>query len=73
MDQDKPAKKRRGDAKPKIDFVLSLPLDMPAPDVSAKAKDAGLEIKPGYVHTIRSASKKAKQNLLSEALDLSTR
>lgn len=57
MDQDKPVKKR-GDAKPKVDFVLGLPMDTPSAEVSAKATVAGLVISPDYVNTIRSSERK---------------
>jgi len=39
-------------------FVRSLPVDMPAKEAVAKAKEAGLAISESYVHTIRSAAKR---------------
>lgn len=39
-------------------FVRSLPVDMPAKEAVARAKEAGLSISESYVHTIRSAAKR---------------
>jgi hypothetical protein len=39
-------------------FVRSLPADMSAKDVVAKAREEGLELTENYVHTIRSAAKR---------------
>jgi hypothetical protein len=41
----------------KTDFVKSQPADMPAKDVVAKAKAAGMTLSENYVYTIRSAAK----------------
>lgn len=38
----------------KAQFVRSLPPDMPAKDVVAKAKAKGLKLSPAYVYVIRS-------------------
>jgi len=38
-------------------FIRSLPPDMPAGDVVAKAKDANLKITPAFVYAIRSKSR----------------
>ena len=42
----------------KVDFVLALPPDLTANDVSERAKAAGLAITPGYVYEIRSSAKR---------------
>jgi hypothetical protein len=41
----------------KTAFVLSLPVDMPASAVVAKAADAGLKIREKYVYNIRAAAR----------------
>ena len=43
----------------KADFVRSQPADMPAKEVVAKAKAAGLSISDNYVYTLRYEAKKA--------------
>jgi hypothetical protein len=42
----------------KSEFVRSLPAEMSAKDVVAKAKEEGLTLTEAYVHTIRSAAKR---------------
>ena len=42
----------------KSEFVRSLPAEMSAKDVVAKAKEEGLALTEAYVHTIRSAAKR---------------
>lgn len=54
----KATKKASGGAQgSKTKFVLDLPHDMSAKEVSAKAKAAGLDISEGYVYKIRSTAK----------------
>ena len=38
----------------KVAFVLSLPADLPAKEVVAKAKEAGVKLRDKYVYVIRS-------------------
>src|SRR5262245_3282541 len=46
----------------KTDFILSLPLDMPAAEVATKAQEAGIALTEKYIYKIRSARKaKAKR------------
>lgn len=47
------AKRKKGT---KTDFVRSLPADMPAKDVVARAKEAGFVVSVPYVYNIRTAS-----------------
>lgn len=42
----------------KSEFVRSLPAEMSAKDVVAKAREEGLTLTEAYVHTIRSAAKR---------------
>lgn len=42
----------------KRDFVLKFPSDMPAADVVAEAVKAGVDLKVGYVHEVRSSVRK---------------
>lgn len=42
----------------KSEFVRSLPAEMSAKDVVAKAREEGLALTEAYVHTIRSAAKR---------------
>jgi len=52
----------------KTAFVLSLPHNMPAKEVVAKAKAAGLTITAGYAYEIRSAAnRKGKKGKLAGA------
>jgi hypothetical protein len=51
-----PAESAKGVSK--TDFVLSLPLELPAAEVSAKAKAAGHTITTQHVHVIRSLAKR---------------
>jgi len=46
----------------KVDFVNSLPLDMPAKEVVARGRKRGLAIAEQYVYVIRSNSRAAKRN-----------
>src|SRR5579872_3913726 len=50
------AKKKSGPNK--SDFIRSLPAPMPAADVVAKAKEAGITITAGLVYAVRAAQKK---------------
>ena len=43
-------------------FVRGLPASMPAKEVVAKAKAAGLTLSDRYVHVIRSIAKRAARN-----------
>ncbi len=42
----------------KVAFVLGLPAELTANEVSQKAREAGLRITPGYVYEIRSSAKR---------------
>ena len=58
------ASKKKSARGSKTEFVMSLPLDVPAKDVVAKAKKAGITITSGHVSNIRSVAKsKAKPKL----------
>jgi hypothetical protein len=48
-------------------FVRSLPAEMSAKDVVAKAKEEGLTLTESYVHTIRSAAKRKAGSTVSAA------
>jgi hypothetical protein len=50
-------KTRKTKSPSKTAFVLSLPRDLPASDVVAKAKAQGIEITDRYVYVIRSKAK----------------
>lgn len=50
----KPARKPQT----KTSFVLALPKDMPAKDVVAKGKAAGVALTDGFVYAIRSSAKR---------------
>jgi hypothetical protein len=52
------AKKSESNRPNKSAFVRSLPADLSAKEVVAKAKEAGLTLTDAYVYTIRSASKR---------------
>lgn len=49
---------KSGGGQNKSAFVMSMPLDMPLSQVTAKAKEAGLDISPKHVSAIRSMAKK---------------
>jgi hypothetical protein len=56
------AKKVVSKSPSKSAFVRGLPASMPAKDVVAKAKAAGLTLSDRYVHVIRSIAKRAAKN-----------
>jgi hypothetical protein len=56
------AKKPTSKALSKSAFVRGLPASMPAKEVVAKAKAAGLTLSDRYVHVIRSIAKRAAKN-----------
>ena len=58
----KKAKKTSSKTPSKSAFVRGLPASMPAKDVVAKAKAAGLTLSDRYVHVIRSIAKRAARN-----------
>lgn len=58
----KKAKKSSSKLPSKSAFVRGLPASMPAKEVVAKAKAAGLTLSDRYVHVIRSIAKRAARN-----------
>lgn len=58
----KKAKKTSSKTPSKSAFVRGLPASMPAKEVVAKAKAAGLTLSDRYVHVIRSIAKRAARN-----------
>lgn len=58
----KKAKKSASKLPSKSAFVRGLPASMPAKEVVAKAKAAGLTLSDRYVHVIRSIAKRAARN-----------
>jgi hypothetical protein len=58
----KKAKKLISKSPSKSAFVRGLPASMPAKEVVAKAKAAGLTLSDRYVHVIRSIAKRAAKN-----------
>jgi hypothetical protein len=58
----KKAKKLTSKTPSKSAFVRGLPASMPAKEVVAKAKSAGLTLSDRYVHVIRSIAKRAVKN-----------
>jgi hypothetical protein len=58
----KKAKKPSAKTPSKSAFVRGLPASMPAKEVVAKAKSAGLTLSDRYVHVIRSIAKRAARN-----------
>jgi hypothetical protein len=60
-----PKKKNNGaaDAQPvsKSDFIRSLPADMPAAEVMAKAQEAGITVSKNLVYLVRSKTKAGKK------------
>ena len=58
----KKAKKPSSKTPSKSAFVRGLPASMPAKEVVAKAKSAGLTLCDRYVHVIRSIAKRAARN-----------
>jgi hypothetical protein len=58
----KKAKKPSAKTPSKSAFVRGLPASMPAKEVVAKAKAAGLTLSDRYVHVIRSIAKRAARN-----------
>jgi len=58
----KKAKKSPAKSPSKSAFVRGLPASMPAKEVVAKAKAAGLTLSDRYVHVIRSIAKRAARN-----------
>ncbi|MET0390936.1 MAG: hypothetical protein ABW321_33490 [Polyangiales bacterium] len=58
----KKAKKLTTKSPSKSAFVRGLPASMPAKEVVAKAKAAGLTLSDRYVHVIRSIAKRAAKN-----------
>jgi hypothetical protein len=58
----KKAKKSSSKSVSKSAFVRGLPASMPAKEVVAKAKTAGLTLSDRYVHVIRSIAKRAARN-----------
>lgn len=58
----KKAKKSSSKTVSKSAFVRGLPASMPAKEVVAKAKTAGLTLSDRYVHVIRSIAKRAARN-----------
>jgi hypothetical protein len=58
----KKAKKPTSKSPSKSAFVRGLPASMPAKEVVAKAKTAGLTLSDRYVHVIRSIAKRAAKN-----------
>jgi len=58
----KKAKKLTSKTPSKSAFVRGLPASMPAKEVVAKAKAAGLTLSDRYVHVIRSIAKRAAKN-----------
>jgi DNA-binding transcriptional MocR family regulator len=58
----KKAKKSLSKTVSKSAFVRGLPPSMPAKEVVAKAKAAGLTLSDRYVHVIRSIAKRAQRN-----------
>jgi hypothetical protein len=58
----KKAKKPTSKSPSKSAFVRGLPASMPAKEVVAKAKAAGLTLSDRYVHVIRSIAKRAAKN-----------
>ena len=52
----RPATKRQS----KAAFILGLPADMPARDVVAKGKEAGLKIRENYVYVVRTNAGKRR-------------
>lgn len=44
-----------------VAFVLSQPNDMPAKEVAAKAREAGLKLRDQYVYVIRSKAKQTRR------------
>jgi hypothetical protein len=58
----KKAKKSASKSVSKSAFVRGLPASMPAKEVVAKAKSAGLTLSDRYVHVIRSIAKRAARN-----------
>jgi hypothetical protein len=58
----KKAKKSSSKLPSKSAFVRGLPASMPAKEVVAKAKAAGLALSDRYVHVIRSIAKRAARN-----------
>lgn len=57
----KKTKRATGTVVSKSAFVRDLPASMPAKEVSARAKAAGLTISDRYVHVIRSIAKRSSQ------------
>lgn len=59
------AKRRAARRTNKSDFVRALPENMPATEVVARAKEAGLTLSAAYVHSIRTIARRGRPTRLT--------